>query len=136
MMSAVTRSLLSVEARDEQLIGALLPDLSTDPVVIPPPLPTLPALTLPAGPDGLLLDVAVLDRSGRFSARGLLAALGWRPGHGVRIDAVHGVVVIGPAVAGRSRVGARGDLALPAPIRALCGIAVGDAVVLTTSLSE
>lgn len=140
MMSGVPRSAPSVGVPDEQLVEPLLPDVATESVAVPPPLPVLPPLTLPAVTAELLLDVAVIDRSGRFSARGLLAALGWRPGDRVAIDAVHGAAVISPAVtypaAGRSRIGARGELAVQAPVRALCGLSVGEAVVLAACPSQ
>ena len=49
------------------MIGALVPR----PILRPPPppavLPVLPARYVPAGPDGMLLDMARLDRSGRLS---------------------------------------------------------------------
>ena len=66
--------------------------------------------------------MARLDRSGRLCERPLLAQLGWRPGDRVTIDVLHGAVVVVAALDGRHAVGSRGDLALPAAARQLCGI--------------
>jgi hypothetical protein len=93
-------------------------------------MPVLPARRLPTGPDTPVLDVARLDRSGRVSARPLLAALGWRPGHRVDIDVVDGVVVVAAAVAGRHMVSARSELTVPAATGQLCGIERGSPVLL------
>lgn len=127
-MAAVNRP-----ERDEQLIGALIPDRRRRPETARTPLPELPAARLRA--DDLILDVARLDRSGRLSARGVLAALGWEPGARVWVDAVRGSAVIGRSSAGRGVVDPRGSIAVPIAVRDLCGIAPGDSVVLAASPS-
>ena len=122
---------------EEQLIGALIPAARPVPVTDPPPLPALAALRLPAAPwSELVLDLARVDRSGRLSSRGLLRALGWSSGHRLEIDAVEGAVVVGSSPAGRWVVGSRGDIAIPAAVRGLCGIEVGESVVLVASVAE
>jgi bifunctional DNA-binding transcriptional regulator/antitoxin component of YhaV-PrlF toxin-antitoxin module len=98
----------------------------------------LPALGLPAGtgPGDLVVDSARLDRSGRVSARGLLRALGWSPGHRVDIAVTDGVLVVGSAPAGLHVVGERGDLGLPAAARRMCGITPGPPVLLVAALPQ
>ena len=66
----------------------------------------------------------------------MLRALGWPPGHRVEIDAIEGALVVGSAPSGRHAVGDRGDLALPAAARRLCGIAPGPPVLLVASVPE
>jgi hypothetical protein len=120
----------SPPGREERLIGALVPR----PIPRPPPpsavLPILPARRSPTESDSVLLDAARLDGSGRVSARGLLRALGWPAGHRVEIDVVDGDVVIRSTPTGRHTVGGRGDLALPAAARHMCGIELRQPVLL------
>ena len=74
--------------QSEQLIAALVPVQRPRraPVPrprrapVPAPQAVLPARRPTVAPP-LLVDVARLDRSGRLSARGLLRALAWPPGH-------------------------------------------------------
>jgi hypothetical protein len=98
-------------------------------------LPALPRLSLPADadPDGLVLGMARLDRSGRLSARELLGVLGWRPGHRVDIGVVAGVLVIASAAAGLHVVRGRGGLSVPAAARRMCGLPCGVPVLLVAS---
>jgi hypothetical protein len=84
-------------------------------------------------PDGALLDLARLDRSGRVHARPLLDALGWRAGHRVDIAVVAGVLVVGSMPGRLHGVGARGVLRLPAAARSMCAIQPGVPVVLHAS---
>lgn len=96
----------------------------------------LPALGLPAGaaPGDLLVETARLDASGRLTARPLLRALGWAPGHRVDIAVTEDVLVVGSAPAGLHVVGDRGELGLPAAARRMCGITVGPPVLLVAAL--
>jgi hypothetical protein len=80
--------------------------------------------------DGVLLDVARLDRSGRLSARALLRALAWTASHRVDIDVCDAAIVVTASATGRHAVDRRGDLALPAAARHLCGIDTDQPVVL------
>jgi hypothetical protein len=123
--------------RDEQLITALVPArLAGGRPPTPAPLPLLPAPGLPAGtgPGDLLVGTACLDRSGRLTARALLRALGWAPGHRVDIAVAGGVLVVGSAPAGLHAVGDRGELGLPASARRMCGITPGPPVLLVAAL--
>lgn len=100
-------------------------------------MPALPARGLPVDPDALLLDMARVDCSGRVSARGLLRALGWHAGHRVDTAAIDGAVVIASAATGLHAVTTRGEIALPAAARQLCGITVpGPQVLLATSPAQ
>ncbi|MFI5956400.1 hypothetical protein [Cryptosporangium sp. NPDC051539] len=135
-MTAVNRS-KPPKMVDEQLIGALIPAVQPAPVTQSPPLPGLAPLVLPvASWSDLLLDLARVDRSGRLSSRGLMGALGWPAGHRLAIDAVGGAVVAGSSLTGPCVVGSRGDLAIPAAVRGMCGIEVGAQVVLVAAVTE
>jgi hypothetical protein len=120
------------------LIGALVPAAVRRPRPRPAVLPALPAVHPLAntGEDDVLLEVARLDRSGRISARGLLGALGWRPGHRVGMDTVGGAVVVASSVTGRHVVGSRGELALPVSVRRMCGMVAGLPVVVAAVLGS
>jgi hypothetical protein len=79
----------------------------------------LPALAVPGlptggGVEGLVVETARMDRSGRVSARPLLRALGWGPGHRIDIAVVGGVLPVGSVATGQQVVGGRGELSLPA----------------------
>lgn len=126
----------SSAARDEQLIAPLVPDVRAGKAVVPAPLPALPPLRLPAGSADPLLDVARMDSSGRFSARGLLAALGWGPGRRLLMDAAEGRVVIGPSASGQTVIGPRGLVAVPVALRHLCGIDPDTSIVLLAMVAE
>ncbi|WP_432973463.1 hypothetical protein [Dactylosporangium sp. CA-233914] len=126
----------TIPAAAEQMIAALIPAPLPRPRPQPPPLPSLPSpRTSP--PQALPeLDIARLDRSGRVSARLLLERLGWRPGQRLRTDVADPAILIWPDHAGAPLVGARGDLTLPAAVRQMCAIAIGDLVVLAADLDR
>jgi hypothetical protein len=135
MMPRMTPPERSRLRRDEQLITALVPArLAGGGPPSPAPLPMLPAPGLPAGtaPGDLLVETARLDASGRLTARPLLRALGWGPGHRVDIAVIEGV--LGSTPAGLHVVGDRGELGLPAPARQMCGITPGLPVLLVAAL--
>jgi hypothetical protein len=115
---------------EERLIGMVVPWPLPRPAPSPAVLPVLPARHLPSEPDDVLLDVARLDRSGRLSARILLRALAWTPGHRLEIDVCDAAIVVRSSDAGRHTVDRRGDLALPAAARRMCGIGTDQPVVL------
>jgi hypothetical protein len=96
----------------------------------------LPAAGLPAGtaPGDLLIETVRLDESGRLTARALLRALGWGPGHRVDISVTEGVVVVGSNPAGLHVVGDRGERGLPAAARRMCEITSGPPVLLVAAL--
>ena len=133
-MTAMDPTARRPAGREERLIGALTPTPIPRPRPSPAPLPVLPPQGLPTGADDPVLDIAHLDPSGRLSARRLLAALNWRPGHRVDIDIVDAALVIRSAAAGRHAIGGRGELALPTAARRLCGIAPASLVVLAAYL--
>jgi hypothetical protein len=114
----------------ERLIGMVVPRPLPRPAPPPAILPVLPTRHLPADPHAVLLDVARLDRSGRLSARTLLGALDWLPGHRLDIDVCDAAIVVTASAAGRHAVDRRGDLALPAAARNMCGIGSDQPVVL------
>jgi hypothetical protein len=117
--------------RPEQLIGALIPPATRR---VPPAAPFVPALPpgleapADAGAEAFLLDMARLDVSGRFSARRLLRALDWPPGHRVDAAVTGDAVVFAGSATGRHSVGSRGELAVPAAARALAAIGDGHVV--------
>ena len=83
----------------------------------------------PLGTDAVQLDAAQVDPSGRIHIRRLIDALGWRPGQQVSLDVIDGIVVIRLDPAGRSALGTRGTLVLPAAIRQMAGIDRGATVI-------
>ena len=123
----------------EQLIAALLPDVTApQPTPLPGPMPSLPAPGPPRlpVPETLLLGTARLDRSGRVHERTLFRALGWESGHELTIDTVDDMIVIRSVAGGGHRIDDRHALALSAPVRRMCGIAIGPPVVLVADVPE
>jgi len=78
-----------------------------------------------------LFDVARLDPSGRLSSRGLVAALGWRPGRQLAVDVVEHRIIVTASDTGQHTLTARGELSLPAAARALTGIGPDQRVLVT-----
>jgi hypothetical protein len=80
-----------------------------------------PALAAPpaAGDEPVLLDVARLDASGRFTSRPLMRTLGWAAGHRIGLQVRADAVVLTTDPAGTLAVGSRGELAIPAPARTM-----------------
>ena len=123
-MSGVGSSVRPDSGHREQMIGALVPPATRR---VAPAVPLveamLPRLALPTDVEcgSALLDQARLDASGRFSARNVLRALSWLPGHRVDAAVVGEAVVFGGSVTGRQAVGSRGELAVPAAARSLVG---------------
>ena len=136
MLGVVGSSVVSSAGRTEQMIGALIPPVTRRRRPSPPLIvPELPRLGLPAedGRASLLLDMANLDGSGRFSARGLLRALGWMPGRRIDLAVVEEALVIGSSPTGQHTVGARGEIAVPGSARALLGLESDHRVVLVAA---
>jgi hypothetical protein len=125
-------------AVQEQLIGALLPDVHAEPPPhSPAPLPTLPAPAPPtSSADDLLVGMARIDRSGRLHERRLLRALCWSPGQHLVLDVVHGLIIAQAAPTGPHVLDSRGALHLPAAARRMCGISADPLVVLAASAPE
>lgn len=123
----------------EQLIAALLPDITAPPPTPRrAPMPSLPAPSPPRldDPDRLLLGTARLDRSGRIHERTLLRALGWEPDHELTLDTIDDMIVISSVSGGGHRIDNRSALALPAAARRMCGITIGPPVVLVAAVPE
>lgn len=134
-----TRAHLRRPGTHEQLIAALLPDVTTPrPTPRPAPMPSLPVPGPPhlPAPDTLLLGIARLDRSGRVHERTLFRALGWEPGRELAIDTVDDMIVVSSVSGGAHHVDDRGALALPAAARRMSGIAIGPPVVLVADVPE
>jgi hypothetical protein len=126
----MTRVRRSVPAPAEQLIAALIPAPLPRARPPRPPLPELPSPSTGSDQVEPYLDIGQLDPSGRTSARPLLHRLGWPPGHRVTFDITAGAITATSDPAGRHTIGATGLLAIPAPVRQLCNLTVGDLVVL------
>jgi hypothetical protein len=130
----------SIRRRDrEQLIGVLVPvPLADRPRPHPAPMPALLAPRPPAdlAEAEVLFGVACPDRSGRVTERGLLYALRWAPGHRIDIRPHHGMLIIASLPAGQHVVGSRGELPLPAAARRMCGIVVGQPLLLAALTSH
>lgn len=121
-------------------VGDTNPDTPIAPLIPPDrPQPRPAALGVaalapqpPATPDHetLLLDVARLDASGRFTSRPLLQALGWTPGHRIGLQVRADAVVLTADAAGPLHIGSRGELAIPSPARTMAGLNHDRSVVL------
>jgi bifunctional DNA-binding transcriptional regulator/antitoxin component of YhaV-PrlF toxin-antitoxin module len=124
----------------EQLIGALVPPptrkrmAAGTPTLVPP----LPAHRLPLAENSqsFCLDVGRPDASGRLSARHLLRALEWSPGDRIEHGVIGDAIVVARSATGRSQVGPRGDLMIPASVRALAGIDGSCRVVLVAAPAQ
>jgi hypothetical protein len=110
----------------EQLIGALIPPATrrrpasgTPMLLTPLPAPQLPT---EGDPDSFRLDMARPDTSGRLSVRYLLRVLGWSPGDRVDLTVMGDAVVVVRSPTGQIAIGTRGDLMIPAAVRALAGM--------------
>jgi AbrB family looped-hinge helix DNA binding protein len=79
-----------------------------------------------------VLSVAAVSRSGRFSVRRHVAALGWEPGSALDFEVLPVAVLIRQTSRGRHRIDDRGQLFLPSGPRALLGLSAGDRVVVMT----
>ncbi|MFC4063496.1 hypothetical protein [Actinoplanes subglobosus] len=113
---------LSIRGRLEHTIEALVPPArcrTTPPVPFALPALGPPRAQLPVSP--LVMDTARLDASGRFTSRTTMAVLRWQPGQPVAMT-VAGAAVAFTAAADGSRVGTRGELAIPAAALTMAGI--------------
>lgn len=111
------------EGRLEHAVEALIPPVRRragppEPLVVPP----LPPPATPGMAEALVLDVARLDASGRFTSRVLMGALRWRPGQRLELIATDHGAVFTPAADGRQAVGRRGELAVPVSARVSAGL--------------
>ncbi|MFC6023815.1 hypothetical protein ACFP2T_47645 [Plantactinospora solaniradicis] len=131
LVAVVTADRSAARWPDERPIAALVPR----PRPVAPP-PTVPVPPLPAPPPAQgggaarLFDVGRPDAAGRVTARGLVRALRWPPGHRLRVDVTDGTVLITSAPDGIHVVGTREELPLPAAARHLTGITPGQTVLL------
>ena len=67
--------------------------------------------------------MARTDLSGRVRGASLLRVLGWLPGSGIDLDVAGYAIVIRVGPDGRHKIGALGEIGLPASLRAMAGIA-------------
>lgn len=127
---------LAAGGRLEHAIGALIPPVL--PRSAPPAPVVVPVLaaTRARRPEPFVLDMARLDASGRFTCRPLLRALDWLPDQPLHVTANADSVLFTASAHGRSRVGRRGDLAIPAPARAMAGLDQQPQVVLVAVLDQ
>ncbi len=110
----------------ERLVAAVLPA-----IVAPRPVPA-PVAPLPQPAQrprralgSVAIDVARPDRSGRLRAASLLQTLGWQSGSGIDLDFAGGAIVVSTRPGWRHKIGAHGEIRLPASVRAMAGIVVG-----------
>lgn len=57
-------------------------------------------------------------------------------GHELELDTTNGMIAIASVPGGRHRVDDRGALALPAAARRMCGVTIGQPVVLVAAMHE
>jgi hypothetical protein len=84
----------------------------------------------PPGTENGLVAIARPDRSGRLSARGLLRAMEWEPGHRLSLEVDDGAIGIHGCAAGMHGVDERGALVLPSSAGRMAGVEPGTSVVL------
>jgi len=77
--------------------------------------------------------VARTDLSGRVRVASLLQVLGWLPGSGIDLDVADGAIVIRVGSDGRHKIGALGEIRLPASVRAMAGIATKSPVFMAAT---
>jgi len=82
----------------------------------------------------LLLGTAVIDRSGRVRDGALLTALGWGAGERLTVGMAPGAAVLRRVADGAFRIDGRGQVFVPAAVRALLGIGSGERMVLVALL--
>ncbi|MFC4063495.1 hypothetical protein [Actinoplanes subglobosus] len=108
------------DSRFDEPIAPLIPP------ALPPPQPAaldVGVLAPPAAPHSpLLLDVARLGASGRFTSKALLRALGWQPAQPLALQLGDEAVVLTADPDGTLTVGTRGEIAVPAPARTMAGL--------------
>ncbi|ONI88012.1 hypothetical protein ALI22I_19900 [Saccharothrix sp. ALI-22-I] len=95
----------------------------------PPPLTTIDA-TPKLDDTELLLSTGIVDHSGRAPARKLLHALDWRPGQATTARLRGHAITIGLDPDSPHRIDTRHQVLIPAGLRDLTGIRIGDTVVL------
>lgn len=90
------------------------------------PVPELPSRSA----SHLVYGLAVLDRYGRLAERALLHALGWTRAQALDFAVVRGSVLVVPAAAARSKIGADLYFRVPVGVRRACRLEAGDRVLL------
>jgi bifunctional DNA-binding transcriptional regulator/antitoxin component of YhaV-PrlF toxin-antitoxin module len=99
----------------------------------PLPMPSLPDLT--TGGERRF-STALLDTSGRIQDRGIVTALGWKPGDRLLITQIRSSAVICRRGDGIFRMTSKPYVVLPAPVRHGCGVLVGSRVLLVADLEQ
>jgi hypothetical protein len=128
----VVRLMAQPRRGGERLVGALVPAPTGERLPpLPAPMPVLPTPGLPVGVDGqgLVVETARVDRSGRVAAATVSRVLGWGPGQSVDVAVVRDAVVVTAAVTGVSLIDSRCQVSLPVAARRMCGIVPGPPVV-------
>lgn len=99
----------------------------------PLPVPALPDL---ASDGQRRFSTALLDTSGRIQDRGVVGALGWRPGDRLLITRIRSSVVICRRGDGVFRMTSKPYVVLPAVVRRGCGVLAGSRVLLVADLVQ
>lgn len=99
----------------------------------PLPMPVLPDL---ASDGQRRFSTALLDASGRIQDRGVVTALGWRPGDRLLITRIGSSVVICRRGDGVFRMASKPYVVLPAAVRHGCGVLAGSRVLLVADLAQ
>ncbi|MEC3982399.1 hypothetical protein [Amycolatopsis sp. H20-H5] len=99
------------------------PAAITLPLALPPPVHDSTA-------GGRHFSTALLDASGRIQDRGVVAALGWRPGDRLLFTLLRTSVLIARRDDGLFTMPGKPYVALPAIVRSSCGARAGSRVLL------
>ncbi|CAM3413515.1 AbrB/MazE/SpoVT family DNA-binding domain-containing protein [Kibdelosporangium persicum] len=93
------------------------------PLAVPPDLPAAP-------PVDVIYGMGRIDASGRIADRGVTRALGWQIGDRLTLTGTPRKVVARRDPAGMLALGHKPYVAIPAALRARCGLSTGDRVLL------
>ncbi|NRN71395.1 AbrB family looped-hinge helix DNA binding protein [Kibdelosporangium sp. 4NS15] len=93
------------------------------PLAVPPELPA-------AVPVDVIYGMGRIDASGRIADRGVTRALGWQTGDRLTLTGTPREIVARRDPAGMLALGRKPYVAIPAALRARCGLSTGDRVLL------
>lgn len=105
-----------------------VPDVPRSTTALPMPRPAAP------GNPRMRYGLAAVDLHGRVADRALYDAMNWRPGQALTLTTLQQSIVAVPDTHGAVRIGATGNLRLPAGLRRRCGLRTGDRVLLAADL--
>ena len=113
----------------ERPIAALIPAALPRPRPEPAPVGDLPP-AMAAEADAAVFTVVRLNPSGQISIRGVLSAVGWKPGDRIAFTVQHGCILVAATEHRGRKLGTGGLLVLPVAARRMCVIPAGSQVLV------